>query len=97
MNKGLYSNYSRKYCDNLGYKLYFYIVKLQLDGEIFYKYGLTKHKDKRRFTKYKPYKVLDIIRFKEYNAWDAVCLEKITFSNYIPKYKFCGWTECYKI
>ena len=93
---GFYQNLNKNIADTLDFPLYLYHVKLQYEDEIFYKYGLTSRLNKQRFKEYKPYKVVEEISFKEYDAWTAICKEKALKSNYTPKYKFGGWTECYK-
>ena len=92
---GHYSTLTKEHADSLDFPLYLYHVKLQYEDEIFYKYGLTSRLNKQRFKEYKPYKVVEEISFKEYDAWTAICKEKALKSNYTPKYKFGGWTECY--
>lgn len=92
---GAYRSMSKKQLDLLDYSLYLYHVKLQYKDEVFYKFGITKNKDRSRYYYYKPYKVIEEISFKEYNAYDAVYKEKLLKSNYKPKYKFLGYSECY--
>ena len=94
-NAGSYGRMSEKDVNILGHSLYLYIVKLQYKDEIFYKYGLTKNIDKTRYNQYKPYKVVEEISFEELNAWTAICKERDMESNYIPKHKFSGHTECF--
>ena len=92
---GTYGQLSKELADNLDYSLYLYHVKLQYEDEIFYKYGLTKNIDRQRYKKYNPYKVIEEISFEGYDAWTAIQLEKGLKSNYIPKHKFGGYSECY--
>ena len=93
---GYYQSLSNTDANNLDFPLYLYNIKLQLEDEIFCKYGLTKNYNRKRYTSYYPYKVVEEISFVEYDAWTAICKEKSLTSNYTPKHKFKGWTECYK-
>lgn len=95
--KGLYGSMSEEKAGKLKFNLYLYHVKLQFEDEIFYKYGLTKHTDKRRYNNYQPYKVIEEISFEKYNAWKAICKERNLVSNYTPIHTFGGHTECYKL
>ena len=94
-NLGGYGNLSESQAKELDFPIYLYNIKLQYKDEVFYKYGLTKNANKNRFTHFKPYNVIEELSFKLYDAWTAIRKEKELVSNYVPKYKFSGWTECY--
>ena len=92
---GAYTDMLESTAKALCYNLYLYHVKLKYKDEIFYKFGLTKNIDRSRYKGFRPYKVIEEISFIEYDAWSAICKEKGLISNYKPKYKFDGFTECY--
>ena len=92
---GGYGRMSEEIANTIQYPLYLYHIKLQLEDEVFYKYGLTSRLNKQRFKEYKPYTLIEEISFIRYDAWDAICKEKALKSNYTPKHHFSGWTECY--
>lgn len=76
---------------------YFYVIKLEHEDEVFYKYGMTKNDVKTRYrhSGTGPYKRTVILEEKM-SLYDAFLMEQ-EYKNtepYVPKYKFDGYTEC---
>ena len=95
-------NAASKYANE---RCYFYNIKLTGLNEEFYKYGISKNYVARhkRITRESSYKVeiLDIIEDTRYNC--SILEDKLLSSKiyqglqYIPKFKFSGYTECYTL
>ena len=77
-------------------KLYFYHLEFEdIDGTIFYKYGLTKNLHNRLYNI--PY-TAKIITCEEISKYEAIYKERESLNNiikYIPLNKFGGYTECF--
>lgn len=79
-------------------KLFLYHLKMKdIDGTIFYKYGLTKNLRNRLYQI--PYEVT-VISSNAMTKYDAVYKEKELLkeiNNYIPLEQFGGHTECFSL
>lgn len=79
-------------------QLFLYHLQIKdIDGTVFYKYGLTKDLTKRLY--YIPYEVI-ILSCEEFNKYEAIYKEKELLYDkvsYIPLNKFGGHTECFLI
>lgn len=79
-----------------------YFIKLSNDSEAFWKVGITQQTNlNNRFDKISNYNC-EIINIVETTLYDAFCLEQnikeeYSSSQYIPKHKFGGHTECFSV
>lgn len=90
-----YTNISR--LENIP-DIHVYIVRLRSADEDFYKIGLTKHKDNRRFTQIKKKYSCDFVYRKKFKLDEGYEFEQFVLENccrYKTKRHFNGHKECF--
>jgi len=97
--ENLPGGYSADFKYNPNKSVYIYILKLEGNGETFYKIGLTFNIKKRSYQL--PYKVT-ILKIKQGTVGNLYPLEqRIIKSSWISRYrpliKFSGYTECFQL